>query len=275
MSVQTNAPLDQATLQRRAGGNGFGPLLHKELQTWWGGRRWLYQGVLWLVIINGLLLMMLFVIPAASPEDAAALGDDPVVSGLQGFFSLGSLALAIGIILLSGDALTTEITSGTAEWLMTKPISRESFVLSKLAAHSIGMLAVLIALPGLVAYILLTMVGPVSPFFFAGGMAVITLHTFFYLTLTLMLGALTTNRSVVMGAALGTLLGGQILLNMLIMMPIAPLAFLMPWMLPQVAEMAAVPPGLPAGLWAPIIATVFWSGLFIAIAVRRFRNMEL
>lgn len=275
MSAPTTVELEQAPLQRRTGGSGFGPLLRKELQTWWGGRRWLYQGLLWQIVINGLMLILLFLIPSVESEGAALTAEDVVIEGIQGFFSLGSLALAIGIILLSGDALTTEIQTGTAEWLMTKPISRESFVLAKLVAHTVGMLVVLIALPSLVAYILLTVVGPANPLYFVAGVAVLALHTFFYLALTLMMGTLTTNRSLVMGVALGTLFGGQLLLNALVMLPIAPLAFVTPWILPQVAQAAAIPPGLPLEMWLPVIATAVWSALFVAIAVYRFKRMEL
>ncbi len=52
--------------------------------------------------------MVLFVLPAVAPE-GAGLSDDPVANGLQGFFSIGSMALAVGAILLAGDAITKQV----------------------------------------------------------------------------------------------------------------------------------------------------------------------
>ncbi len=276
MSAQINQHPEQAAdLVRREGGSGFGPLLRKELQTWWGGRRWLVQGILWQLILNGLLAFFLFVIPALPVDDPALIDEDPILSGLQGFFAIGSLALAVGVILLSGDALTSEIQLGTAEWVMTKPISRRAFVLAKLAAHTIGMLVVLILLPGLVAYVLLTIAGGFSLLIFAAALAVMALHTFFYLALTLMMGTLTTNRSAVLGVALGTLLGGLVLLNVLAMSPVAFLVWVSPWILSQVTQVIAEGPPVPVAMLVPIAATAAWCALLVAIALWRFKRLEL
>jgi ABC-type transport system involved in multi-copper enzyme maturation permease subunit len=263
-----------AGLTRRTGGSGFGPLLGKELRTWWGGRRWLFQAILWQFVINGLLLMVLFVLPNVAPADAG-MAEDPVANGLQGFFSIGSLALAVGVIMLAGDALSAEIQSGTAEWLLTKPIARSAFVLAKLAAHAVGMLVVLIALPGIVAFVLLSMAGELDAAGFAAGLAVLALHTFFYLALVLMLGALTRNRTAVIGIALAAALGGQLLFSLAAMLPVAPVALLTPWPLAAVATALAQGAALPAEMWLPVAATAAWSAVFIAVALWRFERLEL
>ncbi len=273
--MTTPTTIDQAALEttgltRKVGGSGLGPLLLKELRTWWGGRRWLWQAILWQIVINGLLLMVVFIIP---PD--AGLDPDPVVNGLQGFFSIGSLALAIGVMLLAGDAITGEVASGTAEWLLTKPISRPAFILAKLAAHTIGMLAVLIALPGLVAFGLLTLAGAPDAAGFVVGLAALALHTFFYLALTLMMGTLTNNRAVVLGIGLAVLFGGQLLFSLLAVLSIAPVGLLTPWPLAQVALALANGQALPPELFLPLAATAAWSALFIAVALRRFQRIEL
>lgn len=275
MSTAPITSSQPTTLTRRADSSGFGPLLRKELQTWWGGRRWLYQGLLWQFVINGLLLMVLFVIPAFAPEEATGLGDDSVLSGLQGFFSIGGLALAIGVIVLAGDALTAEIQSGTAEWLLTKPISRRAFVLAKLAANTLGMAIVLIALPGLVAFGLLMLVGRPDLAGFAAGLVVLLLHTFFYLALTFMVATLTRNRNIVLAVSLGAVLGGQVLFSLLGLLPIASIALVTPWPLAAVAVGLASGSPLPPELVIPIAATAAWSAVFIAITLWRFERLEL
>jgi len=275
MSTASLSNPQQTALIRRTAGSGYIPLLQKELRTWWGGRRWIYQALLWQLVINGLLLMVVFVIPALSPEEAAIMGDDPVSSGLQGFFSIGGLALAIGVILLAGDALTNEIQSGTAEWLLTKPISRRAFVLAKLAANTLGMAVVLIALPGLVAFVMLMLVGRPDPVGFVAGLAVLMLHTFFYLALTFMVATLTRSRMAVLGVSLGAVLGGQILASFLGLLPIAPVIMLTPWPLSAVAVGVAEGSPLPWLMVVPIVATAVWSAVFVAVALWRFQRLEL
>ena len=272
--MSANLTIESVGLTRRAGGSGFGPLLGKELRTWWGGRRWLFQAVLWQVVINGLLLMVLFVLPSVAPSDAG-MAEDPVANGLQGFFSIGSLALAIGMIMLAGDALAAEIQSGTAEWLLTKPIARHAFVLAKLAAHALGMLAVLIVLPGIVAFGLLSAAGQVNAAGYVAGLGVLALHTFFYLALVLMLGTLTRNRMAVIAIALAAALGGQMLFSLAAMLPVGAVALLTPWPLAQVATALAGGLAPPAELWLPVIATAAWSAVFIAVALWRFERLEL
>lgn len=249
---------------------GFGPLLRKENRTWWGGRRWVIQAILWQIVINGLLVMVLFVVPALTPAEVAGEANP-----IQGFFSIGSLAVAIGVIIMAQSALTTELQSGTAEWLLAKPVARSAFILAKLAAHTIGMLVVLIILPGAVALVLLSLAGPVNVPAFLAGLAVLALHTFFYLTLTLMMGVLTSSRGVILAVPLAVLFGGQLALTFASMMALQQITLLTPWPLPTVATAVASGISLPADAFTPIVATAVWSVLFIAIALWRFERLEV
>jgi ABC-type transport system involved in multi-copper enzyme maturation permease subunit len=256
-------------LAARGALQGYGPLLQKELKSWWGGRRWIVQALLWQLVINGLLVAVLFVLPQVVPDGVA--DSNP----LQGFFSIGSLALAIGVIVMAQDALTTELNSGTAEWLLAKPVARASFILAKWMAHGIGMLVVLIALPGAVALVLLALAGPVDVPAFLVGLVVLALHTFFYLSLTLMMGVLSRSRSVVLAVPLSVLLGGQLILTLLAMLPISQLLLLTPWPLASVATALASGSGLSVELILPLIATAVWSISFIVVALWRFERLEL
>jgi ABC-2 type transport system permease protein len=268
---------ETTTLQRRTGGGfmrGFSPLFQKESKTWWGGRRWLFQAILWQVVINGLLFMVLFVLPGVVPADSGMTAD-PVLNGLQGFFNIGALVLAIGVITLAQDALTAEVQSGTAEWLLAKPVTRQAFILAKFAAQAIGMLVVLTLLPGLVGYILLSVAGTVSLSGFVAGLAVLALHTTFYLVLTFLLGALTRNRMITLAGGLVVLFTGQVAMSLAPLLGVNMALLPTPWPLTAVATALAGGLDLPAQMFIPIGATIIGCVLGLLATIVLFDRLEL
>jgi ABC-2 type transport system permease protein len=251
---------------------GFGNLFARENRKWWASRRWWVQAVIWLVILVGLVGLVLFVVPTLTAPDGSAVSqEDPIMSALQGFFGLGGMALAIGITILMQDELVAEKQAGTAEWVLSKPVSRAAFFLAKLFAHTTGMLLVMLALPSLGAYALLTVYSgapyPLAPFL--AGVALLSLHTFFYLTLTLMLGVLVERRELILAVAMASLLGGSLIRNFL-----PSLSLITPWFLPDVGGLVAMGAELPAQFLLPIVATPLWSLVFIIVALRAFRRHE-
>ena len=258
---------------------GFANLLRKENRAWWGTRRWWVNALLWTGMLGGLTGLMLFVMPSLAeasgdPEVAAMGGLVPfgMEMGRSVFFQLSSLALAIGAIVLFQDAFLDEKHSGVAEWILSKPVARRSYVLAKLVAALLALPALLIALPSLAAYLLLSLRGavpfPVLPFL--GGVGIVSIHTLFYLTLTLMLGTLFNSRGPILGITLAFLLGGSVLGGLL-----KPLLFVTPWILSKVSPLVAGAQPVPAGmLWAPLAATAFWSLIFILVALAKFERTE-
>jgi ABC-type transport system involved in multi-copper enzyme maturation permease subunit len=85
-----------------------------------------------------------------------------------------------------------EKRSGTAAWVLSKPGSRTAFVLSKLAANTIGIAVKLVISQGLIAYLITLFALKVSlPV--PGYIAALGIHlanTLFYPTLTLLMGVL-------------------------------------------------------------------------------------
>jgi hypothetical protein len=80
---------------------GFSNLFARENRKWWRSNRWWVQSLIWLVILVGLVGLVLFVVPTLTDPDGAALSpEDPVMSAMQGFFGLGGMALAVGMIIL-------------------------------------------------------------------------------------------------------------------------------------------------------------------------------
>jgi len=271
--------LDLERIKERKALRGFTNLFRKEKQAWWGTRRWWINALLWSGMLGGLVLVMLYILPPL----AAATGDPNVAEaggqaafgllmGQQVFFELGTLAVAIGVIVLFQDMIVNERQSGLTEWLLAKPVARRSYVLSKLCASLLVVLAVLIALPALFTYMFLSV--RAGSFFppgaFLGGLGIMVVNSVFYLTMTLMLGTFFTSRPPLLGIALGAALGGNLLASF-----IKPLLYVTPWMLPKVASLVASGQPVPDGmLWPPLITSIAWSVLFILIALMKFERTE-
>ena len=250
---------------------GFNNLFVKEIREWLQTSRWLVQSILWLVILNGFLAMVLFVLPNLVTAEGNLPIENPVVEGSLGFFGLGGLALSIGIIILTQNEIIGEKQSGTAEWVLSKPLARSAFFLSKLFANTLGMLAVMVLAPSVAAYGLITLVDPNAVLItdFMASMGMLALHVFFYLSLTMMMGVVAESREMVLGVSLGILLVGMIARDF-----IGQAALLTPWLLSDLAGPVAIGEPLTPELWLPILSTAAWSLLFIAVALWRFERYE-
>ena len=258
---------------------GFANLFRKENRAWWGTRRWWINALLWTVLLGGLTAIMLFAsgeevneATAAEITQAGGLLAYILLLGLNIFFQFGVPVLAIGTVILAQDLIIGEKQSGVAEWLLSKPVTRRAYVLAKVAANARAVFALLVGLPSVVAYGMLSLrMGapfPLAPFLSAVG--IMAVHTLFYLTLTLMLGTIFNSRGPILGIALGSVLGGGILGGF-----IKPLFYVTPWMLPKVALLAATGQAIPAEMGiAPLVATILWSVVFIFVAFAKFEKME-
>lgn len=253
---------------------GLANLLHKENRAWWASRRWLVQSLVWAVIVNGLLAVMLFVLP---PLVKAAGGPemDSAGTGLSVLFKLGPIALAAGAIILAHDAITGERQLGVTEWLLSRPVSRPAYFLSKLLAHGLGVLVILVGLQGALGYGLLWLaIGKPFPLpAYLVGMAGLAVHTLFYLALTLMMGVLTANRPALLGVSLGVLLAGALVAQFLAML-VGKLILLTPWSLPEFLPLAVQGVPLPLPIWLPIGVTAVLAAACVAVALRQFERLE-
>jgi ABC-2 type transport system permease protein len=250
---------------------GFGNLFNKEIAEWLRVRRWLLQAVIWVVILDGFLSAVLFVLPNIVAAEGGTPIQNPVVEGMLGVFGLGGVALSVGIIILTQNEIIGEKQTGTAEWVLSKPVSRSAFYLSKLSANLIGMLVVMILVPFAAAYAQVGIFEPgaVPLPAFVTGVGMLALNVFFYLSLTLMLGVVADSREMVLGVSLATLFLGMIARDF-----IGRVALLTPWLLSDLAGLVAT--GEPFGpeMWLPVLSTALWSLLFNIVAVWRFERLE-
>lgn len=266
MSANTEMVLVEGHSWRR----GLRPMMRRESRKWWASKRWFVQSILWVAILDGILASALFLLPKlVTPDGQPLIPDDPFALATNMFFGMGILGTAIGAIVLLQDVILGERESGTAEWVLSKPISRGAYVLAKLLPNLALMLITMIALPGAVGYVLFRLYDPslieLGAFLQAEG--VVTLHLAFYISLTLMLGAAAKSRSVLLGVAFASLLGGN-------MVPIVEIVQFTPWSLGQIAMVPIL--GIPLGsLGVTMLAsTAVWSILFVAVAVWKFQRIE-
>jgi hypothetical protein len=140
-------------------------------------------------------------------------------------------------------------------------------------ANAVAIFLIMVLLQGVAFYAQVSLYEkmplPVGPF--VATMALQSLHLFYFLALTLMLGAFFSSRAPVIGIALAVLIGQDI---------VAPLlAKPLPWfhlILPQemIVNAGLVANGQPMDSWVPVIVTSIMSLLFILVAIWRFGREE-
>ena len=245
---------------------GLGNMLAKELAAWYRTRRWWIQCLLWLSLLNlgGIEL---------NNRGSAT----PAQSG-SSFLVMAGFGLSIAAISMAQDSILGEKHSGTAAWVLSKPLWRPAFVLAKLIAIGLGLLVTGIMLPGVVAYFQLTHAGMqgLTLLGFARALGLVALHMLFYLTLALMLATLFNGRGPVLGISLGILLSGMLILffpnTPELLLAILPWRLVMPLGEGPLAGYLAL--GVPLPTLTPIIATILWCLLFTGVAIWRFRREE-
>lgn len=245
---------------------GLGNFLRKELHGWWGNRMWLTQLLIWLGALNGIVAIVLFVAPADATQSLARGAE-----GLQVFLGVAHIFAAVGVIILAQDAIITEKQMGTAAWVLSKPLARASFILAKVAAHALGIVVIIVAAQGLVAYGLTMLVnnGPAAQLsHFAGALGALALNLLFFLALTLMLGTFFAERGPVIGLPIAFLFSQQFIAAQW-----PEIGKALPYALDGVARALAAGAPLPTAL--PIFTTAALTVACIGVALWQFHRTEL
>jgi ABC-2 type transport system permease protein len=265
MSTTTAAGFELRPLRSSGWRTGLGNLVGKELGLWWSTKLWWIQTVVWMVVLNGVTTVIMLDSAGKTPD---ALMDE----ALQTFFLVGATAIPIGIVLTLQGSIVGERELGTAAWVMSKPVSRASFVLSKLIANFLCFVVTAILIPSVIfivtARFMVSEAVELGPF--AIGMSVMGLVVLFYVTFTLALGCLFRGRGPVAGAGISLILVGQFFKGML---PL-PIVLATPWSLGEVAAsfpMAQMP---DFDRVVPLIVVAIEILLLGFLAVRRFSREE-
>jgi ABC-2 type transport system permease protein len=247
---------------------GLGNMLRSEMAHWWTTRTWWVNCLIWGGFVGFVLGGVLFGTPGKPPTSEAVASVYAIFAGL---------IPAVAVIIMMQGAVVGEKKDGTAAWVLSKPVTRPAFILSKLFANSLGVLANMVVLPGVVAYTLYAVASgtPWNLIAFLAALGVIFLSNFYFLSLTLMLGTFFNNRGPVIGIALGLLLMQQFLVGML-----PSVGTILPWnlLMPVSDKMGAVVPGLLMGSHnysaTPIVAVALQSILFVLVGLYRFNREE-
>jgi ABC-2 type transport system permease protein len=268
---------------------GFANLLGKENRLWWRTSRWWVQTLIWLAIGNGILFMVIGIAPrmenppgqeakaAQASGESGASQQSLDLLGLTVFLKMAGIATAIGVVVLAQDALIGEKQSGTAAWVLSKPVSRGAFILSKVISHSLGILITMAVAQGGIAYLIIFLVtGKAFPIIsYAGAIGMLFLSLLFWLALTIMLGTLSNMRGLAIGVPLFLILGFTLFVE------IVPwLADYMPWSLTSAvsasrpAMAVSLVLGQPIPTLMPLIASVIGYLAFTLVAILRFQKEE-
>jgi ABC-2 type transport system permease protein len=254
-------------VSQRGWRRGLNNLLDNEFGRWWRTRRWWVQALIWTAVIGAMMVTMV----------TQGGADKETVTIIYSIFA--SMFPAVAVIIIMQSALIGEKASGTAAWVLSKPVSRPAFILAKLVANSLTALAVMVVIPGLVAYPLISMAlgGLLNPLLFLAGLGVIWLNLLWYLAFTLMLGALLNSRGAVIGIALALLFVQQYIFGLAPFLKVA-----LPWTLtvPLNNSTDALLPmllqGKPVAAFLPqLIIILAEIVVFVVLAVWRFRKEEL
>jgi ABC-2 type transport system permease protein len=249
---------------------GLETMVRFELQHWFGTKSWWTQILMWAGIFNIVFLMV-----ALTATDAEIAGANSLMI-FNVFMALGG---PIGVSIMLQEAVVGEKRSGTAAWVLSKPASRAAFILSKLIGNSVGVVVTMVLAQGVIAYLIAVLVVGFAPPVggFLAGLGVQFTNMLFYLTLTLMLGALLDHPAPVIGIPIGVLFGQNFLSS-----AYPPLFRALPWALAMpinnsdgVPLATALMTGQPVESLLPLATTLVMIVVFVGVALWAFERQEL
>jgi ABC-2 type transport system permease protein len=247
---------------------GLDNTLRGELRSWFSTRRWWVQIIIWAASVNLIYFIVALTSPKASMDSTLMLFN--IFMGLAG---------PIGVSIVMQNIVVGEKRSGTAAWVLSKPVSRIAFILSKLIANGAGIAVSMVFAQGLIAYLISRFMMnfdlPLSGFLAA--LVAHFVNILFFMTLTLMLGTIFEHTGPVIGIPIAFLFAQNLSLSF-----VPSLAYFVPWTLampangdkfPSIAMNLMtgthVPTYLP--LYVALAAIVLFSGLSLWI----FQRQEL
>ena len=251
--------------------SGFWNMLGKENGRWVKTRRWLIQGVVWMLLLNGFVAMVLHLESNVTIE-----GGPPIPSGasmhLDLFFTLMGAMTPFGVMVLTQSDVVGEKQSGTAEWVLSSPLSREAFLLSKLVVNALWIFALLVGIQGVAFNVILPgfRVETLPWMDLARALGMECLHLLFWMTLTMMLGTFFNGRGPVLGIPIAILILQDLSELATIWVPSLPMY--MPKRLTEMATQLAM--GRPLSTLAPLASVALCSVAFVAVGLWRFRREE-
>ncbi|MCK4244604.1 MAG: ABC transporter permease subunit [Candidatus Omnitrophica bacterium] len=162
---------------------GFSNLMNKELKAWFGTSAWWQQALLWSGILG--------IISLATIQDPEA--------GLTIFYIMATIFPSIAVIIISQEKILEEKRSGSAAWVLSKPVSRTAFILAKLLPNAVSFSISMIMIPGIVVFLASALIGfAPDPLVFCASLVPLMLWQVFIMFLTICLGTFYDSEGAVM-----------------------------------------------------------------------------
>lgn len=246
---------------------GLTTLVIAEMRTIYKNKKWLTQLIFMVLLINGMILL----VTVARPFNDT--GED-----LMGLF-LTSMTLwtAISIIIVMQGAIIDEKISGTAEWILSKPVSRNAFILSKIANNTLALTLFLFLIPGTIGIVQIKLMtnASIEIWQLYLVLAVCWLHGLFYFSLSIMLGTLVNNRRIAMAIPLAYLIGQDFIGFFVYNLPTDYFIRSLCFSGEKMSLASSIISNAPIESWTPFVLATFVSILFLEIAIWRFNKYEL
>ena len=244
---------------------GMKNMISRELYLERSRMYWIQQIAIWAFFTNGLAALIL-----GLPADLVGGPSLAYVLSLVTFFSMLVLIISIFIpVLLQGTVIDEKVT-GTAAWILSKPVSRKAYLLSKLIASILAIIGVSVVINGVIAYGVFIAFGHIVNLpGFLMNLGLTGIVVAYFASLTVMLGTLTTSRGKVLGAAVVIGFGAQMMARYI---PL--IIMIVPYTLPVMGVGLIIGESVQGIEWLLLSACVQIAA-FTAIALFVFDRTEL
>jgi ABC-2 type transport system permease protein len=252
---------------------GLGNLLNGEYSAWFKSSRWWKHLIMWVVIVNAMMAIMII----ATVEAAKEGSEGPPILFMYAIF--GVMFVSLGVMIIMQQVLVREKNSGTAAWVLSKPVTRSAFVISRLVVNTFAILITSVIVPGVILYFTLGFfsdLGWLSPLGFTASILIVSTYIFYWIALVLMMGTLVDSASIVIAVPMALFflfwMGPDLLPQINYISPFPLIYTSSPEQMNSIS--GALMAGEPVSWWLPLVVTVVSSLIFVAVALWRFNRQE-
>ncbi|MDH4215222.1 MAG: hypothetical protein OEV85_15010 [Candidatus Thorarchaeota archaeon] len=168
---------------------------------------WIQQLIVWALFTNGMIALIL-----ALPPDLIEGMEALYLVSLGASFSILALLIVIFIPILLQGTIIDDKVSGTAAWILSKPVSKKAYILSKLTASILSIVVVSVVINGAITYGVFSAFGyTLNITGFVINLGLTSIVVVYFACLTIMIGTFTTSRGKVLAAAVVVGLGAQLI----------------------------------------------------------------
>jgi len=244
---------------------GMKNLLKREIYHERSRMYWIQQLFVWTLFTNGMVALIL----ALPPDIIEGMGSMYVLS-LATSYGILTLLIAIFIPILLQGTIIDDKVSGTTAWILSKPVSKKAYLLSKLMASVLSIVVVSVVINGAMTYGVFSAFGyTLNISGYVMNLGLTSVVVVYFASLTIMLGTLTTSRGKVLAVAVVIGLGAQLIARYI---PL--ILFIIPYSLPVIGIGLIIGTSV-AGLEVLLLSACVQIIIFTVIALFVFDRTEL